>query len=102
MGKLLTLYFKRLRKDTGSKVRYLLVAEPHSKELVGLPHYHCLIHELAGRVSYRQVCDQWPYGHVHAKLVEQGADHAANYVAKYIAKLAVTRVRASLGYGKAP
>lgn len=97
-GKYLTDYFKRVRKNSGSQIRYLLVSESHKS---GLPHFHALIHE-AGSVplSYRNVTDEWFAGFVHAKLVEGSDPRAVRYVTKYLSKQAVSRVRASLHYGK--
>ena len=38
----ITKYFKRVRKNTGAPLRYILVQEQHKS---GLPHFHALIHE---------------------------------------------------------
>lgn len=95
MGKLLTNYFKRLRKTSASPIRYLLVAERHKS---GYPHFHALIHEIGPPVTYRALAGEWPHGFTHFKLVEDRA-LAARYVAKYISKSVLARVRASLRYG---
>lgn len=97
-GRQLTLYFKRLRKATGVRLRYLLVAESHKN---GLPHFHALIHELAGEpLLYRQLVAEWHLGFSSFKLVEEGYK-AARYVAKYISKASTrTRMRCSLAYGR--
>lgn len=101
MGRLLTDYFKRLRKASNANIRYLLISEPHSKELVGFPHFHCLIHEGAGpALTYRHIADQWPHGFIHAKLVDANEERASSYVTKYVMKTAVSRIRASLRYGE--
>lgn len=94
----LTLYLKRVRKVSGAKLRYCLVAEAHKS---GLPHYHILVHEAsAAHVTKAVLKDQWKLGFTKWNLVpdtEQGK--AAWYVCKYLAKDARARVRASLGYG---
>lgn len=93
----LTKYFKRLRKQTGSKLRYLIVAEKHKS---GLPHYHALIHEVSvdSPVRHAQLSGQWRLGFTQFKLVDD--PKAAAYVCKYLAKDASARVRASLAYGR--
>lgn len=92
----ITKYLKRVRKQSGARLRYMLVAEPHKS---GLPHYHCLIHEASPDdvVTERLLRKTWKYGHSKFKLVESKA--AAAYVTKYLTKTATVRVRASLRYG---
>lgn len=92
----LTLYFKRLRKQTGARLRYLLVQEQHKS---GLPHFHALIHEVNPLTPLRHatLTSQWKLGYTKFKLCE-GAK-TAWYVAKYLAKAVDNRVRASLRYG---
>jgi len=96
MGKMLTKYFKRVRDAHACSLKYLLVCERHES---GLPHFHCLIHERDAPVPYRSLQEQWPYGFTHFKLVEDGKK-ASRYVAKYISKDVVGRVRASQRYGQ--
>lgn len=43
----ITRWLKRVRKNSGASVRYMLVAERHKS---GVPHWHALIHEYAGAV----------------------------------------------------
>lgn len=89
-------FLKRVRKNTGAKLRYLLVAEPHKS---GLPHFHILIHECAGLVRYDDLKSQWLLGFSAWKLT----DHkSASYVCKYLSKSARARVRASQAYGATP
>lgn len=96
-GKELTLYFKRIRKNTGIPLRYILVAEAH---VSGLPHFHALIHEITDeRITWRELDQAWTIGHSMFKLTD-GDRRAAQYVCKYLAKAALARVRASKGYGK--
>ena len=51
-GEEITKYFKRIRKNSGAPLRYILVQEQHKS---GLPHFHALIHESdeARPVSHR-------------------------------------------------
>lgn len=92
----ITKFLKRVRKESGAKLRYLLVAEHHKS---GLPHYHVLVHEMAGDapVSYRTLTSQWPFGFSKWKLVTD--TKPARYVTKYLSKTIAARVRASIRYG---
>ena len=96
-GKELTKYFKRLRKNYGAPIRYLVVAEPHKS---GLPHYHALIHETSRHkpLLKKHLVAEWQLGFVKAKLVHDVK--VCGYVAKYLGKTKAARVRASLGYGE--
>jgi hypothetical protein len=96
----LTLWLKRVRKASGAKLRYCLVAERHKS---GLPHYHALLHEVRSDEAVRAavIREQWLLGFSTAKLVaQQDGDRSASYVAKYLSKSASARVRASVGYGQ--
>lgn len=97
----LTLWVKRLRKNTEAPLRLLLVAEAHK---TGLPHYHGLIHEQDPErpVRHAQLAGSWPHGFTKFKLVapDEGARRTAWYVCKYLTKDNRARVRASLSYGK--
>lgn len=92
-----TRWLKRIRKVSGAKLRFCLVAEEHKS---GLPHYHILIHEVRfdQPVTKRQLQEQWRLGFTQFKLVQD--DRAAAYVTKYLTKSVQARVRASLHYGK--
>lgn len=92
----LTKYIKRVRKQSKAKIRYILVVEAHKS---GLPHWHCLIHEVKEPVRYRCLTEQWPLGFSNFKQVSGEA--SAGYVCKYLAKSALARVRASKDYGTA-
>lgn len=94
----ITRYLKRVRKESGARLRYLLVAEAHKS---GLPHYHMLILEmtLSDQVRHRTLSDQWLLGFSNWKLANDR--RAATYLCKYIAKSASARVRASIGFGNA-
>lgn len=98
------LFFKRLRKNTGTKFRYLVVSEMHSEKLLGYPHYHMLLHEISGLrpIFKRETQAEWKFGFSTVKLVEENAPHAHWYVTKYLTKEASTRVRASFRYGHGP
>lgn len=92
-----TRWLKRLRKNSGAKLRYILVAEAHKN---GLPHFHILVHEAhgSGMVKHAQLAEAWNLGFTRFKLVENTG--SAWYVCKYLSKSALSRVRASVGYGK--
>lgn len=92
----LTHWLKRIRKNSGAKLRYILVCEAHKS---GMPHYHGLIHEVSGSdpVTKRHVQEAWQLGFSQVKLVEGAV--AAAYVTKYLSKSVLARVRASLRYG---
>lgn len=93
-GQYLTKFLKRVRKNSGANLRYLLVPEPHKS---GLPHYHALIHEYGDRpVKWVELDRAWQDGHSQFKLA---APEAVGYVTKYITKTLGARVRASKGYG---
>lgn len=94
-----TRYLKRVRKNTGAPMRYLLVAEPHRS---GSPHFHLLVHEQAAAIPIRwaKLAGAWRVGFCQAKLLDpMGSKHTARYVSKYLAKSLSARVRASKGYG---
>lgn len=92
----LTLWLKRVRKESGAKLRYCLVAEAHKS---GLPHYHVLVHEVNGSypVKERTLRKQWIAGYSLFKLVTD--KRASRYVCKYLSKSSLARVRASIDYG---
>lgn len=96
MGKLATLFFKKLRKAQ-SLMRYILVTEAHKS---GLPHLHLLVHEVSMDRPVRKALLQskWTHGFSNFKLVED-SDRATHYVTKYVAKSMLGRVRASQHYG---
>lgn len=97
IGPEITRYLKRVRKESKSSFRYLLVMEAHKS---GLPHYHMLLHEkpFGGEIPKRILKYQWHLGHTDFKLVDD-AQHKAEYMCKYLAKSLLARVRASKGYG---
>ena len=92
-----TKWLKRVRAERGVPLRYLLVCEAHKD---GFPHYHLLIHEPALPVTERILRKQWRIGFSHFRLVDQNDPRVAGYVCKYLTKDALTRVRASVRYGR--
>jgi len=94
----ITRYLKRVRKECAVPFRFLLVLEVHKS---GLPHYHLLIHErnIEECVRKRTLQEQWKWGFTNFKICEDC--NSAAYVAKYLSKSMLCRVRASIGYGDA-
>lgn len=92
-----TRWLKRVRKNSGAPLRYLLVAEAHKD---GFPHFHLLLHERGHPVGKRALEGSWTYGISHFRLVPIGEVKQAAYVCKYIAKSPQTRIRASRRYGQ--
>lgn len=90
-------FLKRVRKS-GAPFRYLLVSEAHKD---GFPHFHLLIHEAALPLTKRLLESNWRLGHSQFRLVNNADPRSAFYVCKYLAKSALTRVRASKRYGRA-
>lgn len=98
MQREVTLYFKRIRKNSKRKFRYLCVYELHKD---GTPHCHLLIHELPGQpIPYRILSQAWRLGFEQHRLLKQdAANSGVFYVCKYLVKSPVNRVRASIHYG---
>lgn len=98
IGREITKYIKRLRKQSGASLRYLLVVEKHQS---GVPHFHMLVHEpfIDQSIGERELRKQWTLGFSKWKLAD--TKHPG-YVCKYISKSAESRVRASLHYGETP
>lgn len=101
-SKLLTKFLKRVRKplvgEEAIQLRYVAVTERHK---TGLPHLHLIMHEVSGKLTYRRICDRWTHGFSDASLVRDNTK-VGWYVAKYVTKDSLTRMRASQGYGKLP
>lgn len=103
VSKLLTKYLKRVRKPLAGEdhigLRYVAVTEPHKN---GLPHLHLIMHERAGKLTYRRICDRWDrHGLSDASLVRDPVK-SGHYVAKYLTKQLTSRIRASQHYGELP
>lgn len=98
VGKELNLWLARVRKHARAPFRYLLVFERHKD---GHPHMHCLLHETVdGSTSERMLRTSWRGGHSKFVVIDNNQPATAGYVAKYLAKSNLARVRASLRYGK--
>jgi hypothetical protein len=95
-GKHVTRWLKRVRKNSGARFRYLLVAEAHKD---GFPHFHLLLHEGTSIVTKRTLQGAWTAGFSSAKVVDCANGKAGYYVCKYLTKSVSARVRASLKYG---
>lgn len=93
----ITRWLKRLRKVSGAKLRYAIVVEAHKS---GQPHYHVLVHEVIGSAPllHRHIGATWNWGFSSATLVKSTSP--AWYVAKYLAKSSLARIRASGRYGQ--
>lgn len=96
LNKEIDRYLKRVRKS-GAPFRYLLVSEAHKD---GFPHFHMLIHETALPLTKRLLESSWRDGFSQFRLVDNSDPRSAFYVCKYLAKSALTRVRASKRYGR--
>lgn len=100
IGAEVTKALKRLRKNTGARLRYLLVVELHKS---GQPHLHMLVHEQPGSapVRHKQLKEMWNMGFSDWRLADVMDARAVAYTCKYLAKSEVqsARVRASLRYG---
>ena len=96
VGKDVTKMFKRLRSG-GARFRYLVVYEAHKD---GWPHVHLLVHEVHDPIRERVLQAEWPVGFSKWRLVDSDL-RAAWYIAKYLTKDALARVRASQHYGQA-
>lgn len=99
LGREITLFIKRVRKNSGARMRYLLVAERHKD---GYPHFHVLIHEVHGSAPVTKAILEkaWQAGFSNWRLVSQDQPKVVYYVTKYLTKSALTRVRASFRYGR--
>lgn len=96
-----TKFLKRLRKNSGANFRYILACERHRS---GDPHLHMLLHEptLSDPVRKADLESCWHAGFSHWRLVPIEAQlDRIRYVTKYLAKEKLTRIRASLKYGRA-
>jgi len=93
----LAKFFKRVRKESGAKLRYLLVVETHKS---GLPHWHLLIHEATNMPVRKETLErQWALGFSQWRLVDQADSRVPFYVCKYLTKSSESRLTASLRYG---
>lgn len=94
----LQMFLKRIRKNSGASLRYLLVSEAHAD---GFPHFHILVHEREGAVTKRQLDAGWRDGFSQFRLLPVGAHQkAARYICKYLTKSALTKIIGSHKYGR--
>ena len=96
LGLEVTKFWKRVRKNSGVPLRYLMVVEAHKD---GFPHLHCLVHESDGPVRKAVLDQAWKLGFTQFRLVH--GEGAAWYACKYLSKTALVRIRASEQYGQA-
>ena len=92
-----TKFLKRVRKNSGTSFRYLLVTEAHED---GFPHLHMILHESEGSVRKNVLEAAWRSGFSHWRLLRDGDPKGAYYACKYLSKSALTRIRASQRYGQ--
>lgn len=98
-----SLMLKRVREQLPARsIRHCAVTEVHpgGGPAHGLVHYHLLVHEVSIEhpVRHTVLNDAWPHGFSKWRLVRDVAQ--ATYVAKYLSKDALARVRASQSYGE--
>lgn len=86
-------YFKLLRKKN-FEFRYLCIPELHRN---GFPHWHGLVHDQRGDLTWDDLSAGWSPGFSVVKIVRDA--NALRYVTKYLSKEKLGRVRASLNYG---
>lgn len=129
VGKELTKWLKRVRKNSGVPFRYLAVTEIHTGEkrsrikdrevqqhaITGYPHIHLLVHEVNGeepllkkhlsgrwddKCSVWETPPSWTLGFTKFKLLPpDDKQKGAMYLCKYLSKAMDARVRASIDYG---
>jgi hypothetical protein len=92
-GTYISAYFRTLRRE-GYEIRYCCVPELHRN---GFPHWHGLVHDQSGSLTWKGLSTAWTAGWSVCKLVKDAK--AIRYVTKYLAKDRIGRVRASLEYG---
>jgi len=99
IGPDITKWLKRVRKNSGAPLKYLLVAEAHKS---GDPHYHVLIHErsIDLPVRHKVLTTAWRLGFTKFNLIDN--PNQATYLCKYLSKSLRAKVRASQAYGKSP
>lgn len=89
-------YWKRVRKQSGQFLRYIMVAEAHAD---GSLHYHALVHERGETLlRWKHLSSQWQAGFSKWKVCDRNPA-SARYVTKYLTKAISSRCRASQFYG---
>lgn len=98
----LTRYWKRIRKNSGAKCKFIWVAEFESSGERGSwnLHFHALVHEISPEQPIRKAVLKaaWRLGFSMAKLVDE-PQKAAGYLCKYVTKSLGAGIRASHRYG---
>lgn len=92
-GAYVSTYFKHLRKKQFA-LRYVCVPELHRD---GFPHWHGLVHDLRGDITWDDLNAGWSPGFSVVKIVRDAK--ALRYVTKYLSKGKIGKVRSSLHYG---
>jgi hypothetical protein len=103
LGHEITLFLKRVRKNSEARIRYIFVSEMHTGGGAhhGMVHFHCLIHENSGSVSKRCLEAAWRHGFSQFRLVDKQDTRTPYYVTKYLTKADTSaRMRASTQYGR--
>lgn len=88
-------YIKRVRKNTGKKLKYFAVGEFGEKS--HRPHYHLIMYGIS--VTEPEITASWPYGNTHIGSV---TPESMKYVAKYCIKASRTSSSPVLGFGAEP
>jgi len=94
-------FVKRVRKNTGSEIKYYCCGEYGEK--FQRPHYHAIVlvydDKLNNEQWHKQFKDDWPYGYVYVGGV---TDASINYVCGYIDKKIMSYNGVVLGNRKSP
>lgn len=88
-------YIKRLRKNTGRKLKYYLVGE--FGERTHRPHYHIILFGISGTEAEIKLA--WPHGLVHVGSVQP---ESMKYVAKYCVKAGKESAPTASRFGAEP
>lgn len=86
--------YTKLLRSKGFAFRYVCVPELHRD---GFPHFHGLVHDNRGDLTWDDLTDAYSAGFSVVKIVKDA--NALRYVAKYLSKEKLGRVRASFQYG---
>lgn len=91
----LTLFWKRLRKDTGRDLKYIASGEYGDRDR---PHYHAIIFGV-GHDESELVEDAWQNGFVYLGTANA---NSARYVVKYIQKKVTGKLQKAAYQGRLP
>lgn len=113
-------YFKRLRKNTGGRFRYIVAPELHLGErrkhrlrgaAFGFPHFHILLFRISRGtrkpLNTKSIRAEWSFGITHARALDladpDGVKDNARYIAEYVSKYSFGgRLMRSLSFGDGP